>query len=581
MEKEYVSLHTHSEYSLIDGKCKLPELAKQAAAFGMPALAITDHGSMGGCVRHYQACEKAGIKPILGMEAYIAEYAKKEEARSKGVDPKINNHIVLLAKNNEGYLNLKKLASASYDAERFYKRPRIDFQMLSEHKEGLIVSSACLKGEIADALVKFGPEGYHIACRIASKYKELFGDDFYLELMFHCFDRNGHVAHGNQKVFKDQQQMVFDQTVKIGRELGIKTIWTNDCHYITADDFVGHQIKKATQFHRLDSDGEELEARKLDYNEFYLKCPEQVYEEFKGYEEAIEQTLEVAAKCNVELPIGPRKKTRLPMFDIPEDPVFIDFKSAHKDAIWYLNENAQYLTYLSWKGMAEKGFLKDPEYVDRLKYELAVINKTEFAKYLLIVRDYVQKSWELNDYTGPGRGCFLPECKVRTLTGIMKPICDVQVGDEVLSHDGTFHKVQNTYQYEVDEEMVEVEFDDCRVIKCTLDHEILTRNSGWTQAQYLSEGDEVVDYSTSLSHRSYQKVKSKSIFKYKGTVHDLRVAETHSYNIESLIVHNSAAGSLVLFLIGITYVDPIKHDLSFERFLAAEKGYVLEWRDLL
>jgi len=442
-DKMYVSLHNHSEYSLIDGLCKIKDFVKTAKNMGMPALALTDHGTLSGSIKFYKACQEEGIKPILGMEAYVCNNSLDKSSRS-------NNHLLLIAKNDQGWKNLKKLATVSYEQERYYARPRLDFDLLDKYGDGLIVSSACIKGEIAESFLKHqGNEGYNMAKMVASKYKERFKDDYYLELMFHAMDNQG-VLQGGQGDFAVKQRMVLENTIRLSQELGIRSVLTNDTHYICKDDFQAQQIKKARQFGKDLTTANNNEGRDGDFNEFYLKTPDEIYSTFGGLQFAIEETMAIAEKCNVDIPLGARAKARLPNFDLETQDdyeAFCKFRDAWKATIGHLDKNGQYLTFLSWKGLIQKGYHNDQRYKDRLTYELSVVTKTEFSKYFIVVRDYIQWAWKNNIFVGPGRG--------------------------------------------------------------------------------------------------------------------------------------SGAGSLMLFCLGITNIDPILYDLDFERFLAAEKGFVLEERDFV
>lgn len=950
-DKMYVSLHNHSEYSIIDGLCKIKDFAKAAKEMGMPALALTDHGTLSGSIKFYKACMDEGIKPILGMEAYMCDNSLDKSSR-------YNNHLLLLAKNDEGWKNLKRLSTISYEQERYYARPRLDFDLLDKYGEGLIVSSACIKGEIAEAFLKHpGSEGYNVAKMIASKYKERFKDDYYLELMFHAMDNQG-VLQGGQSDFATKQRMVLENTLRLSQELGIPSVLTNDCldensiilckdtakkikdirvgdlvlthmgrfrrvvatwsrdsnkkrlkitspqngagspnklivtedhkfyvfdveskefswveaknlnpeshrlfvphievsatedgslhssfkglleidhlsdsdisdlhylvglflgnghassaagevtffvynknkkaysiiervlgklgdieanfvcsrftsytifnedlaslfrgmfydggekvvpdalnrisklnksavihglwdctkpsidvdninlkfksclldsvsffyrtmleqgvysplslyseekegsngwicftkreeyswslsgkdkekaldflrlydpsttigcseqrsakeyadegilvefeihevrhsspvwdmeveedhsfctnfgvvhncHYICKDDFQAQQIKKARQFGRDLATANSNEGRDGDFNEYYLKSPQEIYNTFGKLQFAIEETLAIAEKCNIDIPLGARAKARLPNFDLETQDdyeAFCKFRDAWKETIGHLDKNGQYLTFLSWKGLIQKGLHTDERYKDRLTYELAVVTKTEFSKYFIVVRDYIQWAWKNNIFVGPGRGCFSSDCEVGTKEGL-KQISDVCKGDYVLCHDGEYHEVSHIHEYEVDEDMIEIIMDDDRRIFCTMDHEIRVIRDGeerWVPACFLTKEDEIVDFKHLLDRDEkgeMAKIKSISKKHYRGKVIDLTVPGPHSYNIEGLVVHNSGAGSLMLFCLGITNIDPILYDLDFERFLAAEKGFVLEERD--
>ncbi len=343
--KDFVHLHVHSEYSLLDGYATTQAIAQRAADLNMGSIALTDHGVMYGAVEFYEAARKAGVKPILGVEAYMAESRHNE--RSGGY-----YHLLLLAKNEIGYRNLVRLTTAAH-LDGFYRKPRIDRDLLQQHREGLIVTSACLAGEINQSL----EQGEKRKAReIAEWYKGVFGDDFFLELQLH--DNT------------PQLEKLNDELVQLGKELGIELVVTNDTHYVKPDDLEGQSYILAMGYGMT---YEELcnKNRKFD-GTYYIASGDEMWQRFKRYGPApMENTRRIADMCDLSLTFG---RVQLPAFEIP----------AGHDAASYLRE-------VCFRGLNER-FNNEPPagYEERLDYELGVINQTGFPDYMLIVWDYVK-----------------------------------------------------------------------------------------------------------------------------------------------------------------------------------------------
>lgn len=353
---DFVHLHVHTEYSLLDGASRVSEVTKRAAELGMKALAITDHGAMYGIIEFYKAAQAAGIKPILGCEFYIVNGDRRE----KSTAAREYAHLILLAKNKTGYKNLMKLCSAGF-TEGFYYKPRIDHEILKEHSEGLVCMSACLAGEIPSALVR---GEYDAAKEAAAWYKSVFGEDFYLELQDHGIP---------------EQRMINPQLIKIARELGIELAVTNDSHYTLKEDAQAQEVLMCLQMGRTIDEG-----GLFDSDEFYLKSPEEMASLFSYVPEAVENTVKIADKCNVELEFG---ELHLPDFPIPDG-----FASHY-----------EYLEYVTREGM-KKRYANPDEHEERLMYELETIRSMGFVDYFLIVWDYVAFARGQGIMVGPGRG---------------------------------------------------------------------------------------------------------------------------------------------------------------------------------
>ncbi|MCX6368404.1 MAG: DNA polymerase III subunit alpha [Armatimonadetes bacterium] len=355
MSTPFVHLHNHSEFSLLDGASKIKDMIKYAVEMEMPALALTDHGVMYGAFEFYQAARAAGIKPLVGTELYVATRGRKDR------DPKRdgNHHLVAIAKNETGYKNLMKLVTLA-SLEGFYYKPRVDKELLAEYSEGLIISSACLGGELAQAVMK---QGYEEAKSVAAWYREVFKDDFYLEVQ-------GHHASGQWDV---------NETVKrISREMGIKMVATNDSHYLKAEDADPHDVLICIQTGTTVNDPKRM---RYEPREFYLKTYAEMMGSFENFApDAIENTLEVAEKVNLEIEVG-----RAPMPVMGVDP----------------GSDAQTtMIRMCWEGLERRLPKHELEHKERLSYELDIIEKTGFAQYFLIVRDIAQHARQSGIFFG-------------------------------------------------------------------------------------------------------------------------------------------------------------------------------------
>jgi len=359
--QQFTHLHVHTQYSLLDGAADINGLMKKVKETGMTALAITDHGNMFGVKSFYDAAKKAGVKPILGCEVYVAKrdrFTKKEKIDRSG------NHLILLAKNKTGYHNLIKMVSKGF-LEGFYYKPRIDFDLLKEYHEGIIASSACLAGEVPRFLMK---EDEKSALETISRYKELFGDDYYLELMDHGIK---------------EQKLVNERLIKLSKKTGVKLVATNDTHFINAEDSEAHDILVCL------STGKDYDApdRMRYTGEEYIKTPEAMYQIFKHVPEALETTQEISDKIE---DYALDREVLLPEFPIPEE----------------FNDQDDYLRHLTYEGAKLKKHYPNmtDEIRERLDYELKIIKDMGFAGYFLIVQDFLQEARKMNVSVGPGRG---------------------------------------------------------------------------------------------------------------------------------------------------------------------------------
>ncbi len=382
----FTHLHLHTEYSLLDGANKLTNLVSQVKKLGMDSVAMTDHGNMFGAIDFYKQMKDAGIKPIIGMEGYIHNGETLDDKSTKQ-----RFHICLFAKDQKGYENLMYLSSKAF-IDGFYYFPRINKKELREHSEGLICTSACLQGEVNWHLntanernVKNGALGYEGAKAVALEYKDIFGDDFYLELMRHGIGDQLHID---------------EQVLRLGNELGIKVVATNDTHYTFPDDAQYHEAFMCIGMNKLYDDPNRM---RHSVHEFYLKSPQQMARLFADIPEAIAHTQEIVDKCNLELKLG--------------DPIPPNFKFASeyakKDGLEIKSTDnneidAEYFIYRCGIGLEERlkhvPHERHQEYRDRLKFEMDVINSMKFPGYMLIVWDFVKVAKEMGIAVGPGRG---------------------------------------------------------------------------------------------------------------------------------------------------------------------------------
>lgn len=357
----FTHLHIHTEYSLLDGDCRIKPLMKRIKELGMTSIAMTDHGVMFGAIDFYKAAHELDLKPIIGCECYVAQRTRHDKVH--GLDSE-RYHLVLLAENQKGYQNLVKMVSAAW-TEGFYTKPRIDRELLEKYHEGIICLSACLAGEIPQALLK---NDYAKAKETALWYRNLFGEgNYFLEIQDHGL--------------KEQQQIIPD-IVKISHETGIPLVATNDAHYINKEDAEVQKILVciATK-HTIDEDT----GMGFETNEFYVKSGDEMAALFPDYPEAISNTNLIAERCNVDFKFG---DTKLPIFDVPDN-----------------RDHFEYFKDLCYKGIVKNyGENYPPEYMERLNYELGVIQHMGFIDYFLIVWDYINYAKSVGIPVGPGRG---------------------------------------------------------------------------------------------------------------------------------------------------------------------------------
>ena len=356
----FVHLHLHSEYSLLDGACRIDGLMDRVKELGQTAVAITDHGVMYGCIDFYKAAKAAGVKPIIGCEVYVARRGMTDKVHGLDNDP---YHLVLLCENRTGYENLCYLVSEAF-IHGFYGKPRVDLALLKQHHEGLIALSACLGGAIPQCLLQ---EDYEGAKNYALKLSEIFGEgNFFLELQDHGIDEQRPVNQGVQR---------------LARETGLPLVVTNDAHYLRREDAKMQDVLLCIQTGKTVDDQNRM---KFQTEEFYVKSEEELKALFPGLEEAFENTAKIADRCNLEFTFH---EYHLPAFPVPEG---------------YTNEG--YFRELCYNGFRERYPDEPKEYADRLEYEIGVISSMGYVNYYLIVWDFIRYAKEQGIPVGPGRG---------------------------------------------------------------------------------------------------------------------------------------------------------------------------------
>ncbi|HEX8521789.1 MAG TPA: DNA polymerase III subunit alpha, partial [Tepidisphaeraceae bacterium] len=397
----FVHLHVHTHYSLLDGACKVPDLVKRCKALGMDSIAITDHGCMFGVIEFFNECKKEGIKPILGMEAYMAPGDRRDRTTPAGGAGEAAYHLLLLAQDLEGYKNLIKLSSIAY-REGFYYKPRIDKDVLREYNKGLIATSACLGGEVASAFLK---RDMKAAKEVAETYLEIFGPErFYIEVQKHI----------------KEQEMVNPELAELARKLGAGLVGTNDVHFLTADDHHAHDVLCCISMGRLIN-----EENRLKYpTELYLKSPDEMRQALGSFDGAIDNTVRIAQMCNLDLDFS---KRYAPVYQVPKEKLRgmgvspMQTEEHGRDAHSTLKDDERYLRQLCEDGLVWRYGTTEvsAEVRERLEKELTVIAAKNFCSYFLIVWDFCNYARENNIPVG-ARGSG-----VGTMVGYLLGLCNV------------------------------------------------------------------------------------------------------------------------------------------------------------
>ena len=369
-ERPFVHLHCHTDYSLLDGACEIKQLMSIIEQKKMPAVAMTDHGNLFGAVEFYKEATSRGIRPVIGCEVYVSQQGHKTRSETDRY-----NHLVLLCENQEGYRNLTRLASIGY-LEGFYYKPRIDKELLAKHSKGLIALSACLRGDINETILN---ERYSEAKRLANEYVDLFGaGNFFLELQDHDLD---------------QDRVAMPQVHKLAAETGIPLVVTNDAHYLTHDHVRSHEILLCIQTGKTMSDANRM---RFSTPEFYLKSREEMMQRFAEVEHALDITWDIAQRCNVKLE---KVADPFPRFDVPEDHTTDTYFA------WVARQGFE-RRRVRLEALRAQGRLKHDlaEYIERLEFEIGMIQRMKFSGYFLIVWDFIRFAKSRSIPVGPGRG---------------------------------------------------------------------------------------------------------------------------------------------------------------------------------
>jgi DNA polymerase-3 subunit alpha len=477
----FVSLHNHTELgSPLDGMNNTLDLFKRAKEIGHPAVAVTDHGTVTASYDAYLASQETGVKYIPGIEAYFAN--DLSERRS--------NHLVLLAQNETGYKNILTLNYLAYQNQvagyMGKKTPRISWEHIEKYNEGVFALTACSSGLVARTLITEEDEA--LALQYINRFHSIFNDRFFLELQPHSL-----LATVGKEGKQVDQVRYNEALLKISSDLDIPYVITCDAHYRDKEHAKYHDFMLAIKDKKAVNDPGRF---RYGVQDMYLKESSEIVDFFgnKIASEGMENTIKIMEACEEPHYIKP-KGARLPSFPVHNEPDYEAFSTWYKKSKSTIPEDKALLRYRCIEGFREKLSDLDADekekYWDRVKVELSVLEEKNFSSYMLIVADYINWAKERMP-VGPARGCFVPGSKVILWDGSRVDIESVKKGDRVIAHDGTIRDVENTLTYMVSEELVELEFEDGTIIKCTKDHKIYTKNNGWIKADDLTGEHEIV-----------------------------------------------------------------------------------------
>ncbi len=448
MDKQFVHLHLHTDHSLLDGAIKIEPLARRAAELKMPAVAITDHGNLYGSLSFYHKMRDAGVKPIIGIEAYIARGSRHDRGAEK-LTPgdRATNHIVLLAKNLTGYHNLVKLSSFAY-IEGFWRKPRIDRELLAKYSEGIIGLSACISGVPPHLLLR---DQFDEAARASLEFQDILGKgNYYLEIQEHGLDA---------------QKRIRKPLIELSKKTGIPMVATNDSHYLMDTDVKAHDTLLCIGTGKTIND-----PNRLTYGspKYYFRSAEEMWETFGEEPDLLLRTMEIAEKCDLEFP---KAIDQVPIYPVPDGhTVDSYFEKVTRDGF---EERWREV----WRQLESSGSLRHPisNYRDRLTHEIETIKRMGYSGYFLIVWDFIRYARDKGIPVGPGRGCLAGDVPIVMADGATKPIAQVKLGDRVRSHTGRALAVTALHRYDVGEPMVRLRcyYGDSIGVTLTGDHKVL------------------------------------------------------------------------------------------------------------
>lgn len=473
----FVSLHGHTEHSHLDSNLKIDELFARAKEIGHSTVTISDHGVLVGHSDGWAASQKTGIKLIPGIESYFT--TDNSEKKS--------SHMVLLPRTEQGYKNILRLNYEAYKNQKSgymgKMTPRISWDDIEKYNKDVFCLTACSNGLLSKDIIA---DNLEVAEANLKRLHGIFKDRLYLEIQPHGLKTDDG---------KVDQIKLNEKLIEYSSKYGIPYVATCDAHYRDRESAKYHDMLLAIKDKRPLSDPNRF---RYGVQEMYLKSSDEIIDFFGSdvANIAMKNSIIIADACEIPAYLKSRGAI-LPQFPVRHQPDYLEFKIWWQEHCEELPEDKAYLRFCCVSGFQSftDGFSpeKKREYWNRVKYELSVLEMHNFSSYMLIVADYI--NWANNNeiVCGPARGCFVPDSMVKLADNSMKPIQEVTIGDEVISHDGTTNVVLHTLSYDVSEDIIELEFEDGRIISCTTDHKFFTSNRGWVKAIDLNEEDDVVE----------------------------------------------------------------------------------------